>query len=199
MNLSKIVSKEHDLRIRAWYSDNGIAAGAYTKKDSTAYWLLYLTQKPGEDHLTIQLNSDRLKEQNVNVEFTDRDGEKVVGQKIYVLVGYRDDDNGGDTDDPELSKTQSEAVEAMADSAIDFICNHVEVEDDTVSLDDFEDVGIFDSSNFDDEFKSKIEDDKVAIDDIRSYIIRVFDVCAYVATSSSDREFIDLRIYEKTF
>ena len=87
----------------------------------------------------------------------------------------------------------------MADSAIDFICNHVEVEDDTVSLDDFEDVGIFDSSNFDDEFKSKIEDDKVAIDDIRSYIIRVFDVCAYVATSSSDREFIDLRIYEKTF
>ena len=160
--------------------------------------MLDLTQKPGEDHLTIQLNSDRLKDQNVNVEFLDRT-DKVVGQKIYVLTGYRDDDNGGDTDDPELCKTQAEAVEAMADSVIDFICNHVEVEDDTVSLDDFDDVGLFDPSNFDDEFKSKIEDNRVAIDDIRSYIIREFDVCAYVATSSSDREFIDLRIYEKTF
>lgn len=199
MNLSKIVSKEHDLRIRAWYSDNGIAAGAYTKKDSTAYWLLYLTQKPSEDHLTIQLNSDRLKEQNVNVEFTDRDGEKAVGQKIYVLVGYRDDDNGSDTDDPELCKTQAEAVEAMADSAIDFICNHVEVTDDTVCMDDFEAVGIFDPSNLDDEFQSKIKDGKVAIDDIRSYIIRKFDVCAYVETSSCDRSYIDLRIYEKSF
>lgn len=198
MNLSKIVSAEHDLRIRAWYSENGIALGAYTKKNSTAYWMLDFTQKPGEDHLTIQLNSDRLKDQNVNIEFLDRT-DKVVGQKIYVLTGYRDDDNGGDTDDPELCKTQAEAVEAMADSVIDFICNHVEVEDDTVSLDDFEDVGLFDPSNFDDEFKSKIEDNRVAIDDIRSYIIREFDVCAYVATSSSDREFIDLRIYEKTF
>ena len=199
MNLSKIVSAEHDLRVRAWYSENGIALGSYTKKDTTAYWLIDLTQNKGEDHLTIQLNSDRIKEQNVSVEFLDRIGKKIVGQKIYVLAGYRDDDNGGDTDEPELCKTQAEAVEAMADSVIDFISNHVDVDNDTVCMDDFEEVGIFDPSNLDDEFKSKIKDDKVAIADIRSYIIRAFDVSAYVATSSSDREFIDLRIYEKTF
>lgn len=199
MNLSKIVSAEHDLRIRAWYSGNGISVGSYTKTNSTAYWLLDVTQKKGEDHLTIQLNSDRIKEQNVNVEFLDRKGDKVVGQKLYVLTGYRDDDNGGDTDDPELCKTQAEAVEAMADSACDFIRNHVDVVDDTVCMDDFENVGIFDPSNLDDEFQSKIKYGKVAIADIRSYIIREFKVCAYVATSSSDRAFIDLMIYEKTF
>lgn len=199
MNLSKIVSAEHDLRIRAWYSANGIALGAYTKENSASYWLLDLTQKPGEDHLTIQLNSDRLKEHNVNVEFLDGATEKVIGQKIYVLTGYRDDDNGGDTDEPELCKTQAEAVDAMADSVCEFIRTHVDVVNDTVCMDDFEDVGIFDPSNIDDEFQSKIKDGKVAIDDIRSYIIREFPVCAYVATSSSDRAFIDLKIYEKTF
>lgn len=199
MNLSKIVSAEHDLRVRAWYSENGIAAGAYTKKDTTAYWLVDLTQKKGEDHLTIQLNSDRIKEQNVNVEFLDRIGKKVVGQKIYVLAGYREDDNGSDTDEPELCKTQAEAVESMADSVIDFITSHGDVTDDTVALDDFQEVGIFYPDNFDDEFKSKIKDDAVAINDIRSYIIRAFDVSAYVETSSLHREFIDLRIYEKTF
>lgn len=198
MNLSKIVSAEHDLRIRAWYSENGIALGSYTKQNSTAYWLIDFTQKPGEDHLTIQLNSDRIKDQNVNVEFLDRT-DKVVGQKLYVLAGYREDNNGSDTDEPELCKTQAEAVEAMADSVIDFICNHAEVTNDTVSLDDFHEVGIFYPDNFDDEFKSKIKDDEVAIADIRSYIIRQFNVCAYVETSSCDREFIDLRIYEKTF
>lgn len=198
MNLSKIVSAEHDLRIRAWYSENGIALGSYTKQNSTAYWLIDFTQKPGEDHLTIQLNSDRLKDQNVNVEFLDRT-DKVVGQKIYVLAGYRDDSNGGDTDEPELCKTKAEAVEAMADSVCDFIRTHVDVTDDTVRMDDFEAVGTFDPENLDDEFQSKIKDGKVAIADIRSYIIREFDVCSYVATSSSDREFIDLRIYEKTF
>ncbi len=198
MNLSKIVSAEHDLRIRAWYSENGIALGSYTKQNSTAYWLIDFTQKPGEDHLTIQLNSDRLKDQNVNVEFLDRT-DKVVGQKIYVLAGYRDDDNGGDTDEPELCKTEAEAVEAMANSVCDFIRTHVDVTDDTVCMDDFEEVGIFDPENIDDEFQSKIKDGKVAIADIRSYIIRDFNVCAYVATSSSDRAFIDLKIYEKTF
>ena len=198
MNLSKIVSAEHDLRIRAWYSENGIALGSYTKQNSTAYWLIDFTQKPGEDHLTIQLNSDRLKDQNVNVEFLDRT-DKVVGQKLYVLTGYRDDDNGGDTDEPELCKTEAEAVEAMADSVCDFISTHVDVDNDTVCMDDFEEVGIFDPSNLDDEFQSKIKDGKVAIADIRSYIIRDFNVCAYVATSSSDRAFIDLKIYEKTF
>lgn len=199
MNLSKIVSAEHDLRVRAWYSENGIATGAYTKKDTTAYWLVDLTQKKGDDHLTIQLNSDRIKEQNVNVEFLDRIGKKIVGQKIYVLAGYREDDNGSDVDDPELCKTQAEAVESMADSVLDFIASHVEVDDDTVCMEYFQDVGIFDPDNFDDEFKSKIKDDKVAIADIRSYIIRKFDVCAYVETASCDREFIDLRIYEKSF
>lgn len=198
MNLSKIVSAEHDLRIRAWYSENGIALGSYTKQNSTAYWLIDFTQKPGEDHLTIQLNSDRLKDQNVNVEFLDRT-DKVVGQKLYVLAGYRDDDNGGDTDEPELCKTKAEAVEAMADSVCDFIKTHVDVDNDTVCIDDFEEVGIFDPDNFDDEFMSKIKDDEVAIADIRSYIIRDFNVCAYVETASCDREVIDLRIYEKTF
>lgn len=199
MNLSKIVSAEHDLRVRAWYSENGIALGSYTKKDTTAYWLIDLTQNKGEDHLTIQLNSDRIKEQNVNVEFLDRIGKKIVGQKIYVLAGYREDDTGSDTDEPELCKTQAEAVEAMADSVIGFICDHVDVVDDTVSLDDFHEVGIFYPDSFDDEFKSKIKDDTVAIADIRSYIIRAFDICAYVETSSCDREFIDLKIYEKSF
>lgn len=198
MNLSKIVSAEHDLRIRAWYSENGIAIGSYTKQNSSAYWMIDFTQKPGEDHLTIQLNSDRLKDQNINIEFLDRT-DKVVGQKIYVLAGYRDDDNGGDTDEPELCKTQAEAVEYMADSVCEFIRTHVDVDNDTVCMDDFEEVGIFDPSNLDDEFQSKIKDGKVAIADIRSYIIRDFNVCAYVATSSSDRAFIDLKIYEKTF
>ena len=199
MNLSKIVSAEHDLRIRAWYSENGIALGSYTKQNSTAYWLIDFTQKPGEDHLTIQLNSDRIKDQNVNVEFLDRTDKKVVGQKIYVLAGYRDDDNGGDTDEPELCKTQAEAVEAMANSVCDFIRTHVDVDNGTVCMDDFDAVGTFDPENLDDEFQSKIKDGKVAIDDIRSYIIRQSDICEYVATSSSDRAFIDLRIYEKTF
>ena len=199
MNLSKIVSAEHDLRVRAWYSENGIAAGSYTKKDTTAYWLIDLTQTKGEDHLTIQLNSDRIKEQNVSVEFLDRIGKKIVGQKIYVLVGYRDDNDSSDTDEPEFCKTQAEAVEAMADSVIGFICDHVDVTDDTVALDDFREVGIFDPENLDDEFQSKIKDGKVAIADIRSYIIRKFDICAYVETSSCDLEFIDLKIYEKSF
>lgn len=198
MNLSKIVSAEHDLRIRAWHSENGIALGSYTKQNSTAYWLIDFTQKPGEDHLTIQLHSDRLKDQNVNVEFLDRT-DKVVGQKIYVLAGYRDDWNGGDTDAPELCKTHAEAVEAMADSVCDFIRTHVDVDNDTVCMDDIQTVGTFEPDSFDDEFQSKIKDGKVAIDDIRSYIIRQCKVCAYVATSSSDRAFIDLRIYEKTF
>lgn len=198
MNLSKIVSAEHDLRIRAWYSENGIALGSYTKQNSTAYWLVDFTQKPGEDHLTIQLNRDRLKDQNVNVEFLDRT-DKVVGQKIYVLTGYREDDNGCDTDAPELCKTEAEAVEYMAESVCEFIADHVDVKDDTVCMDDFQTVGIFDPASFDDEFQSKIKDGKVAIDDIKSYIIRQFNVCAYVETSSCDRTFIDLKIYEKTF
>lgn len=198
----KKILRKLPFRIASWTFDDGIAIGTYNLKEPEGHLaetLLTVEKRTNDDAAVIRIDQEQAQKLGIKIEMYDFNLGLQVQRKLYVLAGYREDDNGSDTDEPELCKTQAEAVEAMADSVIDFICDHVDVTDDTVCMEDFQEVGIFDQSNLDDEFKSKIKDGKVAIADIRSYIIRKFDVSAYVETSSCDRECIDLRIYEKSF
>lgn len=199
--LKKILHKL-PFRLASWTFDAGIAIGTYNLKEPEGHLaetLLTVEQRDKDDSAVIRIDQEQAQKRGIKVEMYDFNLGLQVQRKLYVLVGYRDDDNGSDTDEPELCKSEAEAVNAMAESACDFIADHVDVEDDSVCVDDFQTVGIFEPRSFDDEFKSKIKDGKVAIDDIKSYIIRTCKVCAYVETSSCDRSYIDLKIYEKTF